>query len=475
VAPTEFEIVVSDRTVTASFGDLGTLPSETPEDQLVVDELTMDIVELMERWLNFWRLIINRSEIRHRARLFEAKTFEVVGRQLWRLILDKQVGESLVRHLDNAADQPLRLVLTFTDQANTNLRGLPWEFLYHPRHGFLASKTGLLLTRYVQLKENDSRPSVRPVHNDQLRVLLLAALPDDRPLPAAERRFAGEREDLTKLWTQLHEITELDALKPIESWSSSEVKAAVSDPDKPCHIVHVIGICKGPPGSPRLFLGGGDDGFEDPQELVAGLTSGSAVPQLVILQLCDYEDGDASENFERLAPALVRKGVPAVLALQYAAPADEVGVGASFYRSLISGKAVGAAVQDSRGDLAEKVDRRFATPVLYLGNDGALWKSPEVLPRTGPSPSPPRRSAPRPRDFEVQARLAGVIHRAPRLDEQQRDVLLDWVDRLPLEGDAMSAARESIRLELGGRVDDPTRDAYGRMLDELREPSEKRS
>jgi hypothetical protein len=463
---TEFEIVISDRNVTGSFGRVASPPSETTEDRLPVDDLTLDTVELMERWLNFWRLIISRKDIRHRETLFERKTFEVVGRQLWSLILNNDVGTNLVRHLENQDDQPLRLVLTFTNSADTKVRGLPWEFLYHPRHGFLAGKTGLLLTRYVHLEEIGPRPTVTPVHNDQLRVLLLAALPD-------ERRFAPEREDLDKLWEQLKAIAQLDPLEPIKSWDTESVQRAVSDPDKPCHIVHVIGICKGAPGNPRVYLGGDDDGFQDPQELVARLTTGHAVPQLVILQLCDYEDGDASENFERLAPALVENGVPAVLALQYAAPADEVGVGAAFYRSLIDGEAVGTAVQASREDLAKNVDRRFATPVLYLGNDGALWKSPDAQPRSRQRPV--THASTDQRELAVKARLSGVIRGASALDRQQSAALMDWLARLDLGDDATTTARQAIMVEIGRGLDVPTLNAYGAMLAELSERTRQRS
>lgn len=465
---TEFEIVVSDRTVTGTFGRDGGMPTESCESDLEVDDLAIDTVELMARWLGFWRLI-DRAHIRRGESLFESKTFEVVGRQLWRLILENDVGRTLVRHLDDPDDQPLRLVLTFTNRADTVLRGLPWEFLYHPRHWFLAGKTGLLLTRYVQLAESTRRPTITAVQQDQLRVLLLAALPNEEGLPPGEKRFAGEREDLTTLHRRLTEIEELDPLEPITWWDTGEVARVLADQDKPCHIVHVVGICKGPPGRPRLFLGGADGGFQDPRELVDRLCAGAHIPQLVVLQLCDYEDGDATENFERLAPALIERGVPAVLALQYAALAEEVGVGVDFYRSLIKGSPVGAAVQASRGTLAQRVDRRFATPVLYLGNDGALWRPQDPTQGSRLLGPPPARPPARGGERAVRERLAGVVFEARDLDVAQRRALLQWVDDLGLEGDPTTAARDLIRLALKGGYDDPTRDALGRMLDELRD------
>lgn len=469
MAASLFEIVVSHRHVEGSLGEPGLMPIETPGADIPPDQLATDTVDVMDRWLNFWQLI-KGSDIRHRESLFETKTFEVMGRQLWGLILNNKVGEKLLDRLDDAGAGPLRLVLTFTNNADTRLRGLPWEFLYAPRgHGFLAGRTGLLLTRYPYLEQSASRPTVTTVNNDQLRVLVLAALPDDR-------RFAANREDLTALWEALKNIDQLDPLPPIKSWDTASVREALGNAEKPCHIVHVIGICKGPPGAPTLFLGRGESGFEEPRELVELVCSGAALPQLVILQLCDYVDGDASENFERLAPALVEKGVPAVLALQYASPADEVGVGAAFYRSLIEEQPVGAAVQANRADLAKLVDRRFATPVLYLGNDGVLWKrSPEPPGASlgSASVSPSRtvvingRPRPSSADYEVKALLASVARSDGLLRDGERDQLLDWISRLDLTGDPTETARDAIRLALRSAQSGATISAFGRMMEKI--------
>ena len=40
-------------------------------------------------------------------------------------------------------------------------------------------------------------------------------------------------------------------------------------------------------------------------------------PRFVVLELSEMEEGDADENFERLAPELIQSGIPAVLAMQY--------------------------------------------------------------------------------------------------------------------------------------------------------------
>ena len=99
---------------------------------------------------------------------------------------------------------------------------------------------------------------------------------------------------------------------------------------------------------PLAFACGGDDdddGFEDPAQFVATLTANALRPRLVVLQLCDFEDGNVTENFERIAPDLIRGQVPAVLALQYAA--------------IAGGRVIAVDVLDEKLELARELGAEF--------------------------------------------------------------------------------------------------------------------
>ncbi|MGC4110420.1 MAG: CHAT domain-containing protein [Nocardioides sp.] len=466
MASAEFEILVSASRVAYTWQPVGeTLPVED-DDKLELDELTLQTVQVMARWLNFWQRIV-KPDIRHGRLLFGADTFQVVGRHLWNLILRNKVGDALVRHLDEPSSEPLRLVLTFTDNARDSLKGLPWEFLHHPEHGFLAAQTNLLLTRFVQLETTARRPAVTPVQSDQVRALFIGALPqEDDTSPDAKHGHL--RAQLQRLAENLKDIPRLDVLEPIYAWDREVVREHLSNPAKPCHIVHVIGICRGtPPEPPRILLGSQGD-FEDPQELVDVLTSGPTKPKLVILHLGDYVDGDASESFEALAPALIRKDVPAVLALQYAGRADDVGVGKAFYESLVAGTQVGQAVQDSRMHLAETLDRRFATPVLYLGNDGSLWKDPTAVPTSGNVVESRTRAAdPGVSAMAVKRALIQVVDEDLGLGTTHKATAIGWISQLALGAEPVPEARRELMLALRQAPDDVTMDLYGRMLRRL--------
>jgi hypothetical protein len=369
----EFKILLDEKNVKGEYGLLGVQPQPAGEGTIVLDQLTLHTVELMNRWLCFWDLILDSpagcgwTPSRKENLLQPSTTLKVLGEQLWRLILDNDVGEALKRQIPEEGKPPIRLSIEFHDKADATLKGLPWEFLYEPENGwFLAAKTELLLTRYVSTPKERARVA-QVGDKDKLRVLPIAALPGGK-------KFAPHREGLRDLSTALRDVTNLEVEEPIDVWDPDKIRNALKA--KEYHIVHVVGICRGTPGNPQIYLGGQNGGFQDPDQFVNCLTEHMPRPRLVILQLCDYEDGDASENFERLAPDLIKRRVPAVLALQYAAKADQadhIGLGKQFYESLVGGEHIGAAVQASRRRLHnECLDRRFGTPVLYLQEDGAL-------------------------------------------------------------------------------------------------------
>jgi hypothetical protein len=404
--------------VTGEYGPAGEEPEREGRVDLVLDQLTLATVGLMNRWLSFWDLI-EGSEIRRKESLLQPDTLEVLGTQLWRLILDNEVGQELKKRIPKEGKPPIRLSIEFDDQADATLKGLPWEFLFEPdNRWFLATKTELLLTRYVSVE--DQRATVGQVGDrEKLRALLIAALPDNE-------KFASHREALRKLRTALEDVANLEVPEPISVWDPEKIKGELQA--KEYHIVHVVGICRGVPGKPEIYLGGARDGFQDPAVFVDCLTPAARRPRLVILQLCDYVDGDATENFERLAPALIRRQVPAVLALQYAAKvdqADRIGLGKHFYKLLVGGEYIGAAVQASRARLREDhPDRRFGTPVLYLQEDGALRRPGSGI---GIDESPARSGTSG--GQSVRERLIVELEKRGFTDDEMRP-FLDWLRKV---------------------------------------------
>jgi hypothetical protein len=461
VGPYEFQIRVDGTHVRGWAGDSSTDDDleQRGEALLQPDSVLLQSTQLLEQWLNCWELITH-LDWKQKEMVLQPNTFKVLGQLLWRLILgtpdggDNEVGVRLKEELRVERDSPLRVTITFLPGADPALKGMPWEFLYEEdddRGRFLATETRFLLTRFVPPRNR--RVYVKEAEGN-IRVQFIAALPREK--------FALDILNFQTFCGEVAEATRgkgLEVLPPIQSWNEEAVREAMSASQ--CHVVHVVGLCRGEPGDPKMFL----EGWTDPGPLVDALTpDGAARPQLVILQLCDDKDGDASENFERLAPALIDKDVPAVLAMQYAGTAEDGGVGADFYTRLCDGMKIGEAVQRSRNRLySGHLNRRFGTPVLYLQGDGPL-----VL-RRKPSQSaggvrPPARKIARITSELIRTTLSDALTEA-KLDEASMGAILKWL--YPLQFPDVAHARSEINLRLKGPVDPAAKRAYGLMLEKL--------
>ena len=101
-------------------------------------------------------------------------------------------------------------------------------------------------------------------------------------------------------------------------------------------------------------------------QTIADLFAGRGI-RLVVLSACESAD---------LADKLVRKGVPAVVAMQYSIlDPSATGFAFAFYQALASGRAIDLSLTEARLAMrnaqgSNKVD--FATPVLYLLDPSCL-------------------------------------------------------------------------------------------------------
>jgi CHAT domain-containing protein len=98
---------------------------------------------------------------------------------------------------------------------------------------------------------------------------------------------------------------------------------------------------------------------------------------LVILNSCQGAAVASNQAMKGTAPNLVRRGIPAVVAMQYSILDSTAKIFASeFYRTLALGYPVDAAIQTTRNAISMEVglDKRdFATPVLYMrAKDGII-------------------------------------------------------------------------------------------------------
>ena len=365
----EFRIDITPGKLSYTYGERNGEPiDQLPEElDFHIDSLHLETAQLLESWLNVWDRIGQTDNLRA---LLDSDPFKIIGKHLWVLLLNNPVGQALQARMAEPQATPLQVQISFDRYTYPELRRLPWEFLCEPvSENFLVTATNLLLVRYASLTNYPGTQVERAA--DKLRVQFITALP-------RADKYKRVNERVHKLEADLAAEAGLDPQELIEDLDVAKIRAALHQDAAPCHVVHINGLCRGEPGKPKLWMSSnsGTPDWLDATPLIDALTAmENRLPRLVILQLTETEAGDADENFERLAPALIRSGIPAVLAMQYTLPPDDKNeLGIQFYKDLAAKKSVGAAVQAFRQALKRgtRATREMGSPVLYLREDGPL-------------------------------------------------------------------------------------------------------
>jgi tetratricopeptide (TPR) repeat protein len=250
------------------------------------------------------------------------------------------------------------------------LAALPWEFLYDPREAeFICFSRNRPMVRYLDLPRPVKPLSVEP----PLQVLGMIVSPDDlNPLDVDREKSRVERalkrfraENLVNLtWLQGGTWRDLQRALQVGRW----------------HIFHFIGHGGFDPKADEGLISLADsDGLAEFKTAtqVGRLLADHHPMRLVILNACEGARGSEIDIFSSTAAILVRKGIPAVLAMQYEITDRAAIVFArGFYEALVNGIPVDAAVAEARKAISLAVNNtiEWGTPVLYLrAPDGKVF------------------------------------------------------------------------------------------------------
>src|SRR5215203_4025356 len=110
--------------------------------------------------------------------------------------------------------------------------------------------------------------------------------------------------------------------------------------------------------------------------------------RLVFLNSCEGARGSESDAFSSTAATLVRRGVPAVVAMQYEVT-DRAAIEFSrdFYEALADSLPVDAAVTEARAAVSMDSILEWGTPVLYMHSpDGRIFDVLASAPRAHTTP-----------------------------------------------------------------------------------------
>ena len=291
------------------------------------------------------------------AALFEA-LFPPAVRRRW---------EECVEEIDRRPERGLRLVLKSdpTCAETADLHRLPWELLRDSRDGaFLALSRKTTVVRQIALDEAAVLDEPKPASH--LRVLAVLS----QPAGATPLDLARERNRIEEAVAG-HPDVELQTL---ENPTFSELTETLRGDD--WHVLHYMGHgAFDPHASQSVLVLPGPDGTSTrlSAERLAQVVRDVESLRLVVLNACDTgrTPGSDEQPFTGLAHALVRGGVPAVIAMQLPIP-DRAAIEMSrtFYRRLADGEEVDEALAEARvavyaseaaGDFGA-----WAIPVLFV-------------------------------------------------------------------------------------------------------------
>lgn len=354
-----------------------------PEAPLVIDHVQKSTIEMMVAMLR-------------ENRLRDEREYQVLGENLWAVLLDNKIGEALHDALQTDG-QMIRVELEFGGD-QLWLARWPWEHLYCPLEPtneqtgyFLARRTSrLLLTRQIGLRSTRRLLVQQP----PVRVLFVVASPDasDDCEPLAEVQYLRLHEELQEFVTSLEGRIELVHLitphkrskeyipneKPKATYANFTEMLTTLEP----HVVHFV-------GHGRCVANGGEVAFVGP-DYKADWVSGSRIAEafmdrqqtrLVFLQACESALPDPYQAISGVAMQLAHRNIPAVVAMQYKVEnAVASDFARAFYGALVKSRPVDAAVQEARDKIAAHVSdwaqgRAFGLPVLYLRQFEALMPS----------------------------------------------------------------------------------------------------
>ncbi|GGX88568.1 CHAT domain-containing WD40 repeat protein [Streptomyces hiroshimensis] len=286
-----------------------------------------------------------------------------LGGLLFASLFDADARSLLLAAKDRAERERLQLRVVLNVQT-ARLAQLPWEFLYDEGAGeYLALEHPVVREPRLLTQE---RPLAVTV---PLRVLGMVALPSDRPrLSAAQERRQLEDALLGLLADGVVELSWV----PGESWRDLKRASEAVQP----HVLHFIGHGGVDPATGKGTLSFAREETGEHSDVGASdvslLFQDCHALRLVVLNACRTGYADSLDPFSSVAASLLRKGVPAVTAMQFPV-SDRAAVEFSrtFYAEIAGNQPVHHGVTAARRAMRIELEGslEWGTPVLYLRSE----------------------------------------------------------------------------------------------------------
>jgi len=292
------------------------------------------------------------------------------GRRLYQIIFPAAIDKHFNQTEAVARKDGCKIRVRLTVEPD-GLAQLPWEFIYRGEESyFLATNPGTVLSHYLDLPSPQGY--VRG-HEGPLHMLTIISNPKDQAQLEIEKWEHIVRNALAKPLKD-----DLLTLKVVRQATFERIRDALLE--RPPDIVQFIGhgVYDSGKGYLALVNDVGETWVVDDERFAAIFAGMQDRLGLVCLATCESAKSDSPKSFLGIAPRLVQRGAPAVVAMRYPVLVTTAEIFLEdFYKNLAARKPVDWAVQSARNAIAIKVglgSRDFATPVLFMrAKDGKIF------------------------------------------------------------------------------------------------------
>jgi hypothetical protein len=312
--------------------------------------------------LELENLILKMGRSRERARRVESVPVvaaKAAGGKMFEAVLSGPVGDCFRRSRDFSwsAQESLRINLRLSDCPE--LADLPWELLYDREEDWFLALSGMTpIIRYTQLSSQARNVEL----NLPLSILLIRSSPNDYPRLDLDSEFDHVSDSLKQLIDAgFVRITEL------ASSSLGELRKALLRDT--FHVLHYMGHggFDHHSGGALLFTDSLGRGVPVSAADLGVMIHDHASMRLAVLNTCEGGRSDPHDPYAGVADTLVRRGIPAVVAMQFEITDRAAGEFApALYGAIAMGKPVDVAVSEARKAIYAVSPLEWATPVLSL-------------------------------------------------------------------------------------------------------------
>ncbi len=329
-------------------------------------------------------------------------SYEELGNRLFKALFNGPVHSCWARSLEEARRVPdgglrLKLQLNLADPLVAPLAELPWEYLFSEEQGgFLGLQRRTPILRHLRLP----LPAGGALTAQTLRVLIVSSQPGSMtPLSLTD--------ESKRISDTLGTLPGVETL-PLENPTVETLRETLLQKD--FHVLHFMGHggFDSASGQGVLYFDSGN-GAPLPVSgaLLASHLAGLHSLRLVFINACDTARSNAHAPFAGVSTALLRAGLPAVVAMQRPIPdGSALEFSRVVYRRLAIGDPIDAAVTEGRLAIARGRGAllEWGTPVLFLrAEDGRIF-TPEAaavpaeptVPAVSAPPPPPAAQSRRP-------------------------------------------------------------------------------